>query len=241
MPQEKLFGKLADYYDYIYRWKDYKKEARQIKKLIQEYKQSSGNSLLDVACGTGKHISYLRKDFGCEGIDISGAMIAVAKKNLPGVEFRIGNMVDFDLEKRFDVVLCLFSSIGYLLTEGEINKAISNFANHMKSGGVLILEPWFRKSEWNDKTVHMQTYDSDSLKIARINFSHSEGDFSLVDEEFLIGERGKGVTHVRDHHRMRFFEPETFLLAMSKAGLGAKFLRNGLMPGRGLLIGTKPK
>ena len=66
MPHAELYGKLAAYYDYIYHWKDYKTEVRQIKKLINEYKRSSGNSLLDVACGTGRHISYLRRDFECE-------------------------------------------------------------------------------------------------------------------------------------------------------------------------------
>jgi len=241
MPQARLYGKLADYYDYIYHWKDYKKEARQIKKLVGEYKRSSGNSLLDVACGTGKHIFYLRGAFECEGIDISKDMIAVARKNVPGIVFRTGNMVDFDLGRRFDVVICLFSSVGYLLTVHDINRASSNFARHLKRGGVLIGEPWFGRSEWDDKTVHMQTYDSDSLKIARVSFSRSEGDLTLVDEEFLIGERGKGITHVRDNHRMKFFEPEAFLGAMAKAGLEVTLLKDGLMPGRGLIIGTKPR
>jgi ubiquinone/menaquinone biosynthesis C-methylase UbiE len=241
MPQAELYGKLAAYYDYIYHWKDYKTEVRQIKKLISEYKRSSGNSLLDVACGTGRHISYLRRDFECEGIDVSRDIIAVAKKNVPGIRFVIANMTDFDLGKRFDVVLCLFSSVGYLLTERDIQKASSNFARHLKRGGVLIVEPWFGKSEWSDKAIHMQTYDSDWLKIARISFSRSEEGFSLVDEEFLVGERGKGVTHVKDHHRMRFFEPRTFIGAMTEAGLEATFLKDGLMPGRGLLVGAKPK
>lgn len=230
---------MAKYYDQIYHWKDYRKEAIKIGRMIKRYKRSSGNTLLDVACGTGKHISYLRKDFSCVGIDVSAQMLAVARKNLPGIRFVHGNMVDFDLGKQFDVVLCLFSSIGYLKTRYAVRKAVANFAKHMKRGGILIIEPWIRKSEWMDKTVHMQRYDSDSLKIARVNFGRMEGAFSVLDERYLIGERGRGISNVKDRQRMRFFEVRPTLAAMRKAGLEPRFTQDSLMPGRGLIIATK--
>jgi len=241
LTQEELYSRLAKYYDSIYHWKDYKKEAQEIRRLIRRYKKSSGNSLLDVACGTGAHLSYLQSDFECEGVDISEDMIAVAKKNIPLVKLGMGNMVDFDLGKQFDVVLCLFSSIGYLQTDGEISKAISNFARHLKPGGVLMIEPFFTRSEWIDGSVHMQTNDSDSLKIARVSFSQSKPGFALFDEEYLIGEAGKGIGHVRDHHKMRFFEPEVYSKAVTAVGLNYSYLKRGLMPRRGLLVCTRPK
>jgi ubiquinone/menaquinone biosynthesis C-methylase UbiE len=237
--KETLYGVLAPYYDKIYHWKDYPAEVRKIRKLIRRYKQSPGNSLLDVACGTGKHLSYLRRDFNCVGVDLSEEMLAVARKNVPGVTFEKGNMINFDLRKRFDIVLCLFSSIGYLRTRKEVKKAFSNFANHMKKGGVLILEPWIRKSEWRDKTVHMQTFDSDSLKIARVNFGRADGAFSVLEEGFLVGDAGKGVFYFRDHSKMRFFEPEHVLKALKDAGLEPEFTEEGLMPGRGLIIAVR--
>jgi len=235
-----LYGEMAKYYDQIYHWKDYRSEVIKINSLIKRYKRSSGKSLLDVACGTGKHISYLRKNFDCVGVDVSNQMLAVARRNVRGVRFARGDMVDFDLGTQFDVVLCLFSSIGHLKTRAEVGKAVANFARHMKEGGVLIIEPWIRKSEWNDKTVHMQKYDSVSLKIARVNFGRREGDFSVIDERYLIGEGGRGITYVRDRLRTRFFEPGPTLKAMRKAGLVPKFTEDSLMPGRGLIIATKP-
>jgi len=50
------YGELAKYYDMIYAWKDYAKESRTLSKLIRHYKRASGSNLLDVGCGTGKHI-----------------------------------------------------------------------------------------------------------------------------------------------------------------------------------------
>lgn len=230
---------MAKYYDQIYHWKDYRKEAIKVKRLIRRYKRSSGNTLLDVACGTGKRMSYLRKGFSCVGIDASAQMLSVARKNVPGTKFVRGDMVDFDLGKQFDVVLCLFSSVGHLNTRNEVGKAVANFARHTKKGGIVIIEPWITKSKWSDRTVHMQRYVSDSLKIARVNFGWTEGAFSVVDERYLIGERGKGIAYVKDRLRMRFFEVNPTLEAMRKAGLRPRFTEDSLMPGRGLIIAIK--
>jgi ubiquinone/menaquinone biosynthesis C-methylase UbiE len=234
-----LYGRLAEYYDYVYHWKDYRKEVQRIRKLIQRYKDSAGNTLLDVACGTGKHLSYLQKTFDCVGLDISEDMLKVARKNAPSVELRKGDMTDFDLGRQFDVVLCLFSSIGHLGTNSALRKAISNFAKHTKKGGVVIVEPWLRKSQWRDGAVDLQTYKGDGLKIARVNIGRSEGAFSIVDEGYLIAERGRGLTNVRSRLKMRFFEPELVLRVFRDAGFEPRFEKDGLMPGRGLIIATK--
>ena len=186
----RLYDKLARYYDQIYHWKDYRKEAREIKKLIKRYKRSPGNRLVDVACGTGKHIQNLTDEYDCVGVDVSGPMLAQSRKNLPGVRFVRGDMLDFNLRTRCDVVLCLFSSMGYLTTAEDVDRTISNFARHMEEGAVLIIEPWLRESVWTDRSVHLQTYADDSLKIARASFVKKAGKFSLLDERYLIAEKG---------------------------------------------------
>lgn len=235
-----LYGALAKYYDLIYDWKDYGKETLKIKKLVAKHKRSSGTSLLDVACGTGKHIQYLKDDFNCTGVDVSEDMLAVARKNVPDVEFVNADMVDFDLGRKFDVVLCLFSSIGYLKKKRAINEASRNFAKHMEKGGILIIEPWIRRSQWKDMNVDLQTYDSDSLKIARVNFGRAKGEFSVLDERYLIAEKGRGITYLEDQHVMRFFDRNSFLAALRNAGLDSRFTEYSLMPGRGLIIAIKP-
>jgi SAM-dependent methyltransferase len=235
----RLYGELAKHYDQIYHWKDYRKETHTIKSLIQKYKRSSGSTLLDVACGTGKHIQYLRDEFDCIGVDASQQMLDVARRNVPGGKFVRGNMVDFEMGRKFDVILCLFSSIGHLGTRKEVAMAVANFAHHLEEGGVLIIEPWLRKSDWKDGTVDLQTFDTDSLKIARVNFAQAMGKLTLLDERYLIAEKGKGTTYIRDSHRLRFFELRWTLNVMKRAGLDPIFTEKGLMPARGLLVATK--
>ena len=60
-----------------------------------------------------------------------------------------GNMLDFDLGRQFDVVTCLFSSIGYVKTVPNMKRAVANMSRHLKPGGVLVLEPWFTPEDWH--------------------------------------------------------------------------------------------
>ena len=233
------YGELAKYYDLIYSWKDCGHEARILRDLIRRYKRSSGVSLLDVACGTGKHIQQLRDDFECVGIDSSEQMLAEARRQVKGVEFRCANMVDFDLNRRFDVIICLFSSIGYVGSYPTLAKTLRNFAKHLKEGGVVIIEPWFTKSTWNAGSVHLRTYESEDLRIARVGYSGARGDVSLLDERILVAERNKGVSYFRDRQVMGLFEKERFLELMNRAGLEARYLKRSLAPRRGLYIGVK--
>src|SRR2546426_10299925 len=46
-------------------------------------------TILDVACGTGEHLSQLRQWYEVEGADISPAMLDVARKRLPGVPLHL--------------------------------------------------------------------------------------------------------------------------------------------------------
>ncbi|TSA50235.1 class I SAM-dependent methyltransferase, partial [archaeon] len=65
-----------------------------------------------MACGTGKHIEYLKDQFEIEGLDISREMLEIAHVRNPNVTFHQADMTDFDLGKKFDVITCLFSAIG---------------------------------------------------------------------------------------------------------------------------------
>ncbi len=234
-----MYKKLAKYYDLIYHWKEYEKEAYSIKELIKKYKKSDGNQLLDVGCGTGKHIEHFKDDFSCTGIDINNEMVDVAKTKFKDVIFEQGDMIDFNLKTEFDVILCLFSSIGYVKTYSNLEKTMLNFKNHLKKGGVLIIEPWFTKSAYRDGHPGMTTYDGKDVKIARVNTTKIEGDLSLMEMHYLIAEKDEDVIHFVDTHELGLFETDRTLEFMEKANFKSEFLKDGLMKDRGLFIGVK--
>ena len=234
-----MYKKLAKYYDLIYHWKDYEKEANSIKDLIKKYKKSDGNQLLDVGCGTGKHLECFIDEFSCSGVDINNEMVEEAKTKFKDVIFEQGDMIDFNLKTEFDVILCLFSSIGYVKTYSNLEKTMLNLSNHLKKGGVLIIEPWFTKSAYWVGTPGMTTYDGKDVKIARLNSTKIEGNLSIMEMHYLIAEKDEDVIHFADTHALGLFETDKTLDFMGKAGLKAEFLKDGLMEDRGLFIGIK--
>ena len=234
-----MYKEFADTYDLIYSFKDYKKEVKKIKKLIKKYKSTNGSELLDVACGTGEHLKYLEDNFICTGVDINEGILNVAKNKVIGATFKQADMINFDLNKKFDVILSLFSSIGYVQTYANLEKTIVNFTNHLKQGGVVIIEPWFTKSTYQVGFPGMTTYDGADIKIARLNTTKIENDLSVMDMHYLIVEKNKDVKYFVDKHEVGLFDTDKTLEIMKKAGLKSEFLTDGLMKERGLYIGVK--
>ena len=140
-----MFSESEKYYDELYAsmGKDYSKEVEKAHKFIQKYKRSQGKILLDVACGTGAHAGYLSKYYKVEGLDLDRKMLAIARKKHPKIRFHQGDMTKFDLGRQYDVVVCLFSSIGYVKTMSNLQKAVKAMARHLLPGGVLLVEQWF--------------------------------------------------------------------------------------------------
>jgi ubiquinone/menaquinone biosynthesis C-methylase UbiE len=234
-----MYKELARYYDLIYSWKNYKEEVKTIKKLIKQYKISEGTELLDVGCGTGKHLGYLKDDFSCFGSDINAEMLEVARQKISGVTFIEADMITLDLNKKFDVIISLFSSIGHVKTYDNLKQTLQNFSKHLKKGGIVIIEPWLTKSTYDAGRPGMTTYDTEDIKIARLNTTKIEDDFSILEFYYLIAERNKDIVYYSEKHELGLFEIHKFLKYMTNSGLKAQFLENGLMKGRGLYIGIK--
>ena len=234
-----LHGKLAKFYDHIYCFRDYLDEAVRLQNLILKYSKSGGTALLDVACGTGHHLKYLNDDFSCTGIDISRAMLRIAKKNAKGVTFKEGDMKNFSLRKEFDVLTCLYSSIGYVKTNKNLEKTINNFAQHLKKGGIALIEPSHSKSNYVAGKPRITTYDGKNTKIARINTSKTRQATQILDMHFLIVERNKEAKHYVDRHELGLFGINDTLKIMKDVGLKTKYLKTGFVSGRELFIGIK--
>ena len=158
-----MFSGTAHLYDAIYSFKDYAAEAELLHELVEE-RAPGARTLLDVACGTGKHLAELRAWYEVEGVDVDPALLAIARDRLPGVPLNEGDMVDLDLGREFDVVTCLFSSIGYVATEERLALASAALACHVAPGGLLVIEPWILPSAWIPNHVGAVFVDEPELR-----------------------------------------------------------------------------
>jgi SAM-dependent methyltransferase len=231
-----LFSRSARLYDAIYASvRDYPREAAELDRLIQA-RRPGARTLLDVACGTGAHLEHLAERYEIEGVDLDREMLAVARERLPQASFHEADMVDFDLDRRFDAVVCMFSSIGYVKTEERLRSAIASLARHLEPRGVLVVEPWVAPDVWENGHVAGLFVDEPDLKIARMNVGARKGDISIVDFHYLVATRA-GVEHFTELHELGLFTVAQYLDAFRGAGLDVEHDPEGPM-GRGLYVAT---
>lgn len=224
----------ADHYDAIYAWKDYAAEAEQIRDLAAARRGRPGGRLLDVACGTGRHLEHLRTQFDAVGLDLEPGLLTEARRRLPGLPLHQGDMRDFDLGERFDVVTCLFSAIGYVRTRAGLKRALGSMARHLAPGGLLVVEPWFTPDRWRTGSVHLSTAEAPELRIARACTSETRGTVSVMDMHYLVS-TPEGTRHFKERHSLGLFTVDEMRAGFRAAGLAADLLEPGLT-GRGLWV-----
>lgn len=234
-----MFHELAEYYDEFMAEKDYRGEVRRLEALARRYGRSRGRAWLDVGCGTGRHLALLRARHPVAGVDNSLSMLRIARRRLPGVRLVLADMRSFRLDRSFDVVSCLFSAVGHLRTEQDLLATFANFARHLKPGGVALVEPWLDPAEFRPAMLHLMTHEGPSVTVVRLAYSSRRGRRSVIHSHYLIGRLGTGVRHFTDTDVGLLVPHQRLLALMKKCGLRPTFLKAGVRPGRGLLVGVK--
>jgi SAM-dependent methyltransferase len=224
-------------YDLEYGFKDYPAECARIVDLVRA-RNPDARTLLDVACGTGRHLELLRAHFDAvEGIDLDDRMLAVARERLPDVPLHHGDMRTFDLGRRFDVVTCLFSSIGFVRELEGLAAAAERLAAHVAPGGVLVVEPWLTPERWVPNRPHLLTAERDEVVLARVTLSGVDGRTSSTDMHYVVG-TPEGIETFAKYSEQGLFTEDEMRSALEGAGLAVEHDPEGLM-GRGLWIGRR--
>lgn len=228
-----MLPKSAAFYDLLYAFVDYPAAVRHIEAIL-EREAPEAQTLLDVGCGTGRHLELLRERYRVEGVDIHPVMLDAARRRLPDVELHEADMADFSLDRRFDVVTCLFSAIGYVGTEERMREATLAMRRHLEPGGVILVEPWFTPDSYWTGTITSNRAETEDLKIAWMYTSEREGTLSVLDIHYLIG-RPTGIEYFSERQELGLFTQEQHLEAFRDAGLEARFEPDGPF-GRGLYV-----
>ncbi len=234
-----MFRRSAELYDLFYSWKDHGAEASRLREVI-ERRVADARTLLDVACGTGAHLERLRAWYSVQGLDRDAGLLAVARERLGGaVPLHQGDMRAFELSREFDVVTCLFSSIGYVRTLRGLHRAVRVMARHVRPGGLLLVEPWFSPDTWDESHLpRPMVVEGDGFNAVRTNATRIVGRRTVMDFHYLIT-RPDRVEHRRETHDMGLFTLDEYRTAFQDAGLVADHDPEGLM-GRGLWIAQRP-
>lgn len=146
-----MYDKLASIYDYFVNWDD--RLAYELPFLEQQLralgKDPSQIRVMDTACGTGHHaIALANIGFQMFGSDLYPEMVSLADANAKAagekVTFRTAGFGSINETFRqpgeFDAVLCLGNSLPHVASEQDLKKALQDFNELLRSGGLLLLQ-----------------------------------------------------------------------------------------------------
>jgi len=215
------FGKTySKYYNLLYKDKNYREEYNYISELINKHGNNNDRNILDIGCGTGKHLSFFKKDgYTVSGIDISENMISEARKYLQQENDLICcKASEFKFNKKFEIIISLFHVMSYQTENTELEKVFKNVSEHLTDGGLFIFDFWYGPAVLTDPpVVKIKRLEDDEVNITRLTEPVMHYNENIVDVNFEVIIEDKKthiVENLKEIHKMRYlFLPEIELFA----------------------------
>ena len=162
-----------------------------------------GASVLDLCCGQGRHsVQLAKRGFKVTGLDLNSEYLELASKAAEAAKVKIdtvtGDMREIPFENKFDAIVNMYSSFGYLESEDEDLRVLESAAKALKDGGQLLLDmlnrEWaidnYIQNDWHtgaDGTLYVERRDLD-LATSRMHVH-----FIVVDSK---GGRRESIGHI---------------------------------------------
>jgi SAM-dependent methyltransferase len=217
MSNNNYSGLFSQYYDEIYKDKPYQQEAEFIHKKIQEHNPQNEHTILELACGTGTHSGHLSSfGYSITATDRSNDSLEIARKKsaTKSVTFKVMDMESPENLGRFDVVICLFDSIGYLVDNDKITNLFNFVKSSLKPDGIFIYEYWHGGAflKGHDATRYKFLSNLNLHRISNTSIDYLN-QYASVNYKFF--QDGKIY---EETHKNRFFLAQEMSLFVEHAG-----------------------
>ena len=215
------FKDYAEYYDLIYKDKDYEREVGFIEEIFGESKPKP-KKILEVGCGTGSYTKILlERGYEVTAVDISEDMLKIASEKC-ACKLIKGDIRDITINEKFDACIAMFAVMGYITENSDIIKALNNIHKHLKPNGIFIFDVW------NGLAVmrllpeqRMKEMENDKIKIVRVAIPNLRAFEHIceVNYKMLILNKGDNtVDEINEKHVVRFYFPQEITHYLEQAG-----------------------
>ncbi len=218
------------FYHILYRDRDATEAQVFMDNLTNYLNLPEGGTILDLACGKGRHSRYLNKiGYDVTGIDLSVNSIAYAKQfENHRLRFEVHDMCK-PFPKQFDAVFNLFTSFGYFENDDDNLKTIKAIKADLNDTGFAVID--FMNTEKvianlvpedsktvDDITFYQKRYVADGYIVKDIsfeadgkafNFQERVKAFTLADFESLFEAADVHLLDVFGDYKLRKYHAET--------------------------------
>ena len=221
-----VFGDYANYYDALYREKDYEKECDFLERIWEELSSEPISRILDLGCGTGGHaLPLAQRGYDVTGVDRSEQMLAIARAKATqanlSVEFQHGDIRNLELGQTFDAAISLFAVMSYQTTNDDLAAAFRTARRHLEPGGLFVFDCWFGPAVLNQRpSDRYKIVEVDGERIIRFVspvldiLQHTV----QVNYKILRLRNGRVVDEVDESHLLRFLFPQEIAYYLAESG-----------------------
>jgi SAM-dependent methyltransferase len=213
------FRAFAEYYDLLYRDKDYAAEALYVQTLIERYRPGT-STVLDLGCGTGLHALELAGlGYVVHGVDRSAEMLALAERHRAArpvaqqqrLGFSYGDVRSLRLDRSFDAVVALFHVMSYQTADDDLADALATARAHLDPGGLFVFDFWHGPAVLKHGPVaRTKLVEDERVWVSRAAEPVWDEAKALVNVHYHLTARAKDTgacMQATEIHRMRYLFP----------------------------------
>jgi SAM-dependent methyltransferase len=162
------FKNYSNYYDIIYKNKNYEEETKYILSILKKHKILNG-SLLEFGSGSGKHGCLLASNgYSVHGIEKSAEMIAKAQKS-KGFTCQEADISTVKMNRSYDAILALFHVISYQTKNNKLNSVFANASEHLNKDGLFVFDFWYSPAVLSQRpSVRIKKIIDNQVEITRL-------------------------------------------------------------------------
>ena len=201
---------------------------REVDFVIEKLGLSPGMRILDLCCGRGRHlVDLLRRGYDAIGVDLSDYMLGECQKTADkeGMQPSLikADMREIDFDSKFDAVISIFTSFGYLESEEEDQKVLNAVSHALKPGGYFFID-------LNNRDLLMRVFQkSDSRENCEGDVTFCERSFDVVSSR--LNARELTIYHdgrkAETSHSIRLYTYNELNVMIDKAGLQIEAVYGG--------------
>lgn len=212
-----VFATYSQYYDLLYRDKNYSAEVEYIDSLLNRY-NITGRELLEFGSGTGKHGRLLAElGYRVTGIERSEEMVGISTVT-NGFNCQQGDICTVHLGRTFDAVISLFHVVSYQVSNEAVCAVIARASEHLKPGGLFVFDVWYSPAVYSQQPeVRVKRIVDCKIEITRIAEPAIFPNENRIDVQYTVFARDLKTSAFQtfsETHPMRHFSlPELNVLA----------------------------
>ena len=217
------YSVFARYYDELTANIDYRKRGEYFHGIIQKFKMTKENILLDLACGTGS-ISEVMAGIGYDviGVDNSDEMLgmAIEKKFDSGmnIQYLCQDMRQLDMYGTIDITICALDSINHLSSLDDVRKVFENVAFFSEQQGLFIFDVNTAYKHRHILANNTFTYETDDVYCIWENSLVPETDEVKMNLEFFEREENGLYSRSSDSFSEKAYSEDDIERLLKNAG-----------------------